>query len=122
MAESFGYSPRSLHHWVNRFNEHGFDGLKDGAKTGRNSRVGDGVKGELSLDLRTTPRAFDYDQNLWDGKLVSHHLKERYGVDLGVRQCQRLLHGLGFRLRQPRAVLAKADPEEEEEFKKTGNR
>jgi transposase len=120
VSRSLGYSARSLHHWVGRFNRSGLDGLRDKPKTGRCSRVDENVRRELSLDLRTTPRAFDYDQNLWDGKMVSHHLRERYGVILEVRQCQRLLHSLGFRLRQPRAVLAKADPEKEKAFKKTG--
>ncbi len=120
VARSLGYSARSLHHWVGRFNENGLDGLRDRQRTGRRSRVDEGVRHELSLDLRTTPRAFDYDQNLWDGKLVSFHLQKKYGVFIEVRQCQRLLHSLGFRLRQPRAVLANADLEKELEFKKTG--
>jgi transposase len=40
-------------------------------------------------------------------------------VNLGVRQCQRLFHQLGFRLRKPRPVIARANPEEQQAFKKT---
>ena len=120
VADSLGFSARSLEYWVARFNREGVDGLRDRPRPGRPCRVDEEVRRELSLDLRTTPRAFDYGQNLWDGKLVSFHLREKYGVTLAVRQCQRLLHSLGFRLRQPRAVLANADPEKEREFKKTG--
>ncbi len=60
-----------------------------------------------------TPRPF------WDGKLLAHHVAQRYGVPLGVRQCQRLFHHLGFRRRKPRPVIAQADPAAQAAFKKT---
>ena len=43
---------------------------------------------------------------------------DHYGVSIGVRQCQNLLHKLDFRLRKPRPVIAKADEEKKREFKK----
>jgi transposase len=60
-----------------------------------------------------------YGQNLWDGKLLSHHLSRSYGVNLGVRQCQRLFHQLGFRRRKPRPLIAKANREAQRRYKKT---
>ncbi|MCZ7586036.1 MAG: IS630 family transposase, partial [Deltaproteobacteria bacterium] len=71
----------------------------------------------LGRDLRRDPRALGYEQNLWDGKLLSHHLQARYGVALGVRQCQRLFSRLGFRRRKPRPQIAKADPAAQKAFK-----
>lgn len=38
---------------------------------------------------------------LWDGPLLSEYLRCRYGVDPGVRQCQRLFRQMGLRLRNP---------------------
>jgi transposase len=38
---------------------------------------------------------------------------------MGVRQCQRLFHQLGFRRRKPRSVIAQADPEAKAAYKKT---
>jgi transposase len=69
--------------------------------------------------LRLSPREFGYSQNLWDGKLLSHHLSKSYGVQLGERQCRRLFRQLGFRRRKPRPVIAKADEEAQREYKKT---
>jgi transposase len=54
----------------------------------------------------------------WDGKTLSAFIKRQYGIDLGVRQCQRLFRQLGFRLRKPRPLIAKADPELQEAHKK----
>ncbi|MGH8653570.1 MAG: winged helix-turn-helix domain-containing protein [Gammaproteobacteria bacterium] len=36
-----------------------------------------------------------------------------------MRQCQRLFRQMGFRLRKPRPVIAKADPAAQAAFKKT---
>jgi transposase len=38
---------------------------------------------------------------------------------MGVRQCQRLFHQLGFRRRKPRSLIAQADPEAQAAYKKT---
>ena len=60
-----------------------------------------------------------YGQNLWDGKLLAHHLALHYHLTLGVRQCQRLFGQFGFRRRKPRPVIAKGDPAEQAAYKKT---
>jgi len=77
------------------------------------------LREKLERDLRLHPRDLGYEQNLWDGKLLSHHLRQRYATELGVRQCQRLFRSLGFRRRKPRPVIAQADPEAQRAFKKT---
>jgi transposase len=71
----------------------------------------------IDSDLMKNPRDLGYSQNLWDGKLLSHHLREKYDIDLGTRQCQRIFRKLRFRLRKPRPVIAKGDPEKQDEFK-----
>ena len=58
-------------------------------------------------------------QNLWDGKLLAHHVAETYEVDLGVRQCPRIFGKMGFRLRKPWPVIAEGDPERQAAYKKT---
>jgi len=114
-----GRTARCVELWVNRFNVLGFEGLKYDPRPGRTPRVTGKLLGEVAVDLRTTPRAFGYSQNLWDSKLLSHHLKEWYQVRLGVRQCLRIIHRLGFRLRAPRPVSDKMNPEWGEAFKKS---
>ena len=72
----------------------------------------------IELALRSYPSQYGLAGNLWDGKLLSHFIGQQFGVDLGVRQCQRMFRRLGFRLRKPRPLIAKADPERQEAFKK----
>jgi transposase len=73
----------------------------------------------VEKDLRVHPRDLGYGQNLWDGKLLAHHLRQSYKIQLGVRQCQRLFRSMGFRRRKPRPMIAQADPEAQRAFKKT---
>jgi len=119
VAELFGHSPRTVQYWIHRFEESGFAGLEETPRPGRPSRIEEAVLEEISQQLRQYPRELGYAQNLWDGKLLSHHLKERFGISLGVRQCQRLFRQLGFRRRKTRPLIAKSDPEAQRRYKKT---
>ncbi|EQD75658.1 hypothetical protein B1A_03866 [mine drainage metagenome] len=74
---------------------------------------------EINHDLRRNPGEFGYDQNLWDSKLLMHHIWEKFHVKTAVRTCQMIFHRLEFRRRKPRGVIAKGDPEKQDAFKKT---
>jgi transposase len=119
VAELFGRGPRTIQYWVRRFEEHGFAGLQDVPRPGRPSVMDIDVRNGISADLRRSPRQFGYSQNLWDSKLLSHHLTKKYHVDLGERQCRRIFQQLGFRRRKPRPLIAKADKEAQTAYKKT---
>lgn len=119
VAALFGNSVRAVQYWLRRFNEAGVEGLRDASRPGRRPRLSQEDKEILTQDLRRSPREFGYCQNIWDGKLLSHHIKEKFGVELKVRQCQNLFHQLGFRRRKPRPVIARADQEAQQAYKKT---
>ena len=119
VAELFGHSPRTVQYWIRHFERNGFAGLEDTMRPGRPSRLDESTISTIGFDLRRSPRELGYNQNLWDGKLLSHHVEQRWGIQLGVRQCQRLFHQLGFRRRKPRPLIAKSDPEEQRRYKKT---
>ena len=119
VADLLGHSPRTIEYWVERFEQSGFSGLADGDKQGRPASLDEKSRKRLNEELRKSPHQFGYGQNLWDGKLLSHHLEVAHGIRLGVRQCQRLFSDLGFRRRKPRPVIAQADPAAQAEYKKT---
>ena len=119
VAYLLGDSPRTVQYWVHRFEANGFAGLIDGERPGRPTRLGDEQLNEIGLVLRKSPLDVGLNANLWDGKLLSAYITQKYGVELGVRQSQRLFRQLGFRLRKPRPVIARADPERQSAHKKT---
>jgi transposase len=119
VADCLGENPVTIERWVNRFNRNGFAGLQEGERPGRPARINPEQWSELEQTLRQPPKTLGYSQNLWDGKLLAHHLKDAYGLALGVRQCQRMFRQMGFRRRKPRPLIARADPEAQARYKKT---
>ena len=61
-----------------------------------------------------------YGHNVWDGPSLSAYVEKTYAVKLSVRQCQRLLHSLGFSLVRPQTFPSKGEQNEQErmEYKK----
>lgn len=118
-ARLYRDSPRSVEYWVQRLVSQGLAGLEEGERPGRPGRLSPSEEQRLRSEIRRPPRDLGYNQNLWDGVLLSHHLEERYAVSLSVRQCQRLFHKLGFTLQRPRRQAHEADLAQQEAFKKT---
>lgn len=119
VARWLGQHPTTVERWVRRFESLGFSGLREGQRPGRPRRLDEATWKRVEQDLRISPRQLGCSQNLWDGKLLSHHLRQCYSVVLGVRQAQRLFRAMGFRRRKPRSVIAHADPQAQRAFKKT---
>lgn len=119
VGELFGQSPTTIQRWVKSFNSKGFSGLAEGGRPGRPGSLSGKQWQQLGDDLRKTPVGFSYGQNFWDGKLMAVHLKKKYKVELGVRQCQRIFNSMGFRLRKPRPLIANGDPKAKKALKKT---
>jgi len=119
IANLLGQSPRTVQYWIRRFQSSGFAGLEEGERPGRPSALSESTLQAIGQDLRREPRLLGYSQTLWGGKLLSHYMKTVYQIDIGVRQCQRVFHQLGFRRRKPRALIAQADPEAKAAYKKT---
>ena len=117
-ARIYEHSPRSVYNWVHRLTRTGLAGLSERKRPGRPRRFSLSQEKKLYKDLLLSPRELGYHQNIWDGPLLSYHLEKQYRVHLRVRQCQNVLHRLGFTLQRPRRQAAEADPEKQEAFKK----
>ncbi|MFC1602006.1 helix-turn-helix domain-containing protein [Pseudomonadota bacterium] len=91
VAEWFGMHQRTVERWVHYFKEYGVEGLKDEQKTGRPTKVRDDQLKQLQCDMLFKPSEFRYNKDKWSGKLLKTHLKQRYDIEMSVRQCQRLL-------------------------------
>ena len=115
----FGENPTTVQRWVSRFDESGLEGLREGERSGRPRLLQPAQWRRLQRELRHSPRTCGLQATLWDGPLLAEHLRQHYGVDLGVRQCQRVFRQMGFRLRKPRPQVAQSDPLKVAAVKKT---
>ena len=119
VAALLGDAPRSVEYWVHRFQQKGLAGLQEGEHAGRPRRLDEKQIEAINRALRGKPSDVGMRVNLWDGKTLSAWIGKEYGIQLGVRQCQRLFRRMDFRLRKPRPVLAKGDPVRQKRHKKT---
>lgn len=122
VARLLGDGVRSVEYWVHRYERDGLAGLTEGERSGRPSRLNENQMEEINRVLRNKPSDVGMRVNLWDGKTLSAWIEKTYDLKLGVRQCQRLFRQLDFRLRKPRPLLARADPEKQKAHKKNSSR
>jgi len=118
VAQLLGDAPRTVQYWVRRFEQKGLAGLWDAERSGRPRRLEAQQLQAVDAALRQSPIEQGLGSNLWDGKTLSAWIEQRFRVRLGVRQCQYLFRQLGFRLRKPRPVIARAHPERQRAHKK----
>ena len=114
-----GNSKRTITLWVKIADEQGFEALKTKKRPGRPAKLTKEQKTEIGAILEEDdPKK--YGQNVWDGPSLSAYIEKIYAVKLGVRQCQRLLHSLGFSLVRPQTFPSKGEQNEQErtEYKK----
>ena len=114
-----GDSKRTITLWVKIADEQGFEALKTKKPTGRPSKLTQEQKAEIRVILEEdAPKKYGY--NVWDGPSLSAYVEKTYAVKLSVRQCQRLLHSLGFSLVRPQTFPSKGEQNEQErmEYKK----
>ena len=118
LSPSCGETARTLRSWMKAVDERGFEALRVKKQTGRLFRLSPAQNEEIKVAILSDPSDAGY--NVWDGPSLSDYILNTYGVTLGVRQCQRLFHELGFSQIRPQAFPSK-DHEEDprrEEFKK----
>ena len=117
-ASILGKSRTVLFKWTRRFLKEGVNGLMDKPKSGKKPKLTNKQLNKIKSVLNAPPDKVGLDRCMWDGKTLSEYIHKEFSIELGVRQCQRLFHKLGFRLRKPRPMIAHADETKRQEFKK----
>lgn len=113
-----GVTKQAVSGWVKVADEQGFEALRPQKHTGRPPKLSPEQLLEIDKALQAKPS--DYGFKVWDGPSLSYYITKTFGIQFGVRQCQRLFHKLGYsHIRpQPFPSKGKEQSEEREAFKK----
>jgi transposase len=103
-AQLLGEDSTTVQRWVRRFERGGLEALREGERAGRPRTLDAKDWRRLQSDLRKTPRDLGLAAANWSGLVLSVHLRRRYSVRLGVRQCQRLFQRRGGEPKEPSAA------------------
>jgi len=116
VAQLLGRDKSTILSWIKAFNEIGLEGLTRESPPGKKSRLSSAQQEDLKKDLVKNPRELGYEFSNWDGKTIGSHIHQKFGVQLGVRAVQKLLHKLGFSLQRPKPQVLKANPTAQQTF------
>ena len=119
LADASGETDRTLSNWARSVDEYGFEALRPRKQPGRPQSLTKSQKENIKVAVTSDPNDFGY--TVWDGPSLSDYIASQYDISLCVRQCQRLLHELGFSLIRPQTFPSKGNEENplRDEFKKT---
>ena len=119
VAQSCKETHSTISRWVRIADTKGFQALRPLPGHGRKPRLTASQEIQIGLAVEIDDPA-SYGYLVWDGPTLSDFIFKQYGVTLGVRQCQRLLHKLGFSLVRPQPYPSKGeeDAEARKDFKK----
>jgi transposase len=110
-------SDRQVRTWVGRYNQGGTEALGDRPGRGRKGPLTAEQEGRLRQRLRAGPVAAD-GVCVLRGEDVRRILEAEFGVLRSLQAVYDLLHRLGFGPLRPRPRHPKADPRQQEAFKK----
>ncbi|SEA32085.1 Transposase [Arachidicoccus rhizosphaerae] len=98
VAKLHGTTPQTIARWIHAFNKTGGDisVLKDKEKPGRAPRVSEVQLNIISDVLKKDPREYGIKADRWEGSTLSELLKQKFNIDLKIRQCQRIMKKLGL--------------------------
>ena len=113
-----GYTKAAVTGWVKTADEVGFEALRTKSRPGRPKKLTGDQYDEIDVALQNDPKEYGY--KVWDGPSLSNHIKKQFNIGLSVRQCQRLLHALGYSHIRPQTYPSKGyeDTEGREDYKK----
>ena len=105
-------APRSrVSEWLKNYEEQGVDGLMEGHRTGRPSRLTELQKIMICDILDSGPVAYGRLSGVWTAKMISQIIKDEFAVQYHPSHVWKLLQDFGFTVQSPKRLLAKADDE-----------
>jgi len=118
IATKHGVNTKTVQRWVESYEAHGLDGLRDHPHPGRPSRFSQAEKRRIVKLALKNPRLFGYLRNGWNVRLLARHLTREAGIKIGKSHVWRILHEAGVVYKRPKAIVESPDPDYEEKAAK----
>jgi transposase len=103
-------SPRScVSEWLKNYEEHGYDGLLEGHRSGRAPQLSPSDKILLGDLVESGPVAYGFLSGVWTSPMIAKVIREEFKHEYHPGHVRKLLVQLGFSVQRPKRLLAKAD-------------
>ncbi len=108
IAEIQDVAKGTVYKWIDRFDEHGPEGLYDQGREGRPRKLGPDAEAELERVLEGPPTEEGYDASRrWTAPRLARHLERTLGTEVHPDTVRRALQRLEYSWKRPRRVLPK---------------
>lgn len=95
--------------WIHDWNTYGTEGLLEGHRSGRQSKLTDEDKDNLSDILESGPVAYGLNTGVWSSKIITQIIEEEFGIGYHPGHVRKLLKEIGFSVQRPTYKLVNAD-------------
>jgi transposase len=110
-ADAFGVARRTLHRWLNRYEENGEAGLARKPGSGRPRKLEELGEGELRAIVLRPASAFGYETDLWTVGRLHRVIQEQYHVAVSRDTVWRRLREAGLTYQKPEREYYEIDEE-----------
>ena len=117
LAKFFGISRYTINRWIHRFRIQGIAGLYDKPKGHNPSKLTEVHREKIAQWVQESRNAKGEPIH-WTLEKLSITIQEEFGISISLMPLWRHLRRMGFRLKVPRPVHAKADFQAQQAFKK----
>jgi transposase len=101
VAREFGVTGGAVNHWMSKYREKGWDGLKAIPKPGRPIIFKDEHREKLYEIISRSPYSWGYESDLWTVLMARDALDRHTGTSFSETRVLSALHELGFSFQKP---------------------
>ena len=121
IMEITGSGRRTIQQWVHQYNAGGIDALEDSPRPGQPTKLPRDKERAFCKRLGAGPTGKD-GVSVFNGAVIARILEKEFGAKYSLWGTYHLLYRLGYSCLCPRPQHEAADPQLQEEFKKTSSK
>jgi len=113
------HAPRSkVSEWLRNYEEYGVEGLFEGYRTGRPPSLSAKQLIDLGDIIDSGPIAYGYTSAIWNSIMIRDIIRSEFSVNYHPAHVRKILHKMNFSVQKPKRVLARADEEEKDKWRR----
>lgn len=114
ISKMVGASREKVSEWLKIYSHQGIDGLMEGRRSGRPSKLTEVQKILLCDIIDSGPVAYGFSTGIWTSAVISEVIEIEFGIKYHSGHVRKLLQDFGFSVQSPTRLLAAADKEKRE--------
>ncbi len=112
-------APRSkVSEWLRGYTLYGLEALLEGHRSGRPKELTAEQLQALSDIIESGPLAYGYLGGVWRAKMIAEIIRNEFAVEYHPGHVCRILDELDFSMQRPKRLLANADPEKQNKWRR----